>query len=136
MPLLQWAEPTEVLGLARLRGPAHLALLTHGKNRGGLLPHQRRWFELDGVAVPSTDEGGAIDPHGQRRAGFVPADDGEQSDNGRAESTREVAKVKLGSCPYAPTRGISMAGPHGTTAIGGVRSPSCDRARWELTRAV
>jgi hypothetical protein len=23
-----------------------------------------RWFELDGVAAPSMDEGGAIDPHG------------------------------------------------------------------------
>jgi hypothetical protein len=23
-----------------------------------------RWFELDGVVAPSTDEGGAIDPHG------------------------------------------------------------------------
>jgi hypothetical protein len=42
MPLLQWAEPTEVLGLARLRGLTHLALLAHDKNRGGLLPHQRQ----------------------------------------------------------------------------------------------
>jgi hypothetical protein len=38
MPLLQWAEPTEVLGLARLRGPADMALSSHNKNREGLLP--------------------------------------------------------------------------------------------------
>jgi hypothetical protein len=42
MPLLQWAEPIEVLGLAQLRGLAHLALSAHGKNRGGLLPYRRR----------------------------------------------------------------------------------------------
>jgi hypothetical protein len=44
MTLLQWAEPTEVLSLAWLRGPAHLALSAHSKNRGGLLPHRRRWL--------------------------------------------------------------------------------------------
>jgi hypothetical protein len=39
MPLLQCAEPTEVLILARLRGPAHLA---HDQNRGALLSHWLR----------------------------------------------------------------------------------------------
>jgi hypothetical protein len=45
-----------------------------------------RWFELNGVAAPSTDEGGAIDPHRWRWAGFTTANDGEQSDGDRAES--------------------------------------------------
>jgi hypothetical protein len=38
MPLLQWAEPTEALGRARLWGLAHLALSAHGQNRGSGLP--------------------------------------------------------------------------------------------------
>jgi hypothetical protein len=38
-------------------------------------------------------------------------------------------KVELGSCSYAPTRGIRMAGPRGTAVTGGVRSPLCDCAR-------
>jgi hypothetical protein len=44
MPLLQWAEPTEVLGVDRLRGPAHLVVSAHSQNRGALLPHRRRWL--------------------------------------------------------------------------------------------
>jgi hypothetical protein len=45
-----------------------------------------RLFELDGAGAPLADEGGVIDPHWQRWAGFVAAGDGEQSDGGKAES--------------------------------------------------
>jgi hypothetical protein len=223
MPLLQWAKPTVVLRLSRLRGLAHLALSAHGKNWWGLLCFRRRrlaakiwsadarwwsgrgaspidgesdlgwraagcspersagggttrrkgkliggvdeglpvvevwskrnkgvlrsssrrwlgqrrsravgrwwgltedagggekwlpravshWFELDGVAAPSADEGGAIDPHGRWRVGFTAAGDGEQSDNDRAESKcREHAwggwKWSLGAVPLRPHAG-------------------------------
>jgi hypothetical protein len=47
----------------------------------------------------------------------------------RAKSTREVAKVKSGSCPYASTHGISAASPCGTAATDGVWSPSRQRVR-------
>jgi hypothetical protein len=83
------------------------------------------WFELDGVGAPSADEGEAIDPHGWLWAVFTVASDDEQSDGGRAESACEVAKVELGSYPRAPTRRIRTAGPRGTVATGGARSPPC-----------
>jgi hypothetical protein len=46
-----------------------------------------------------------------------------------AESTREVVKVKSGSSPCAPTRGIRTPGPRGTAVTGGVQSPSHQHAR-------
>jgi hypothetical protein len=48
------------------------------------------WFELDDVATSSTDEGGAIDPDGWRRVGFVTVDDREQSEGARAERKSRV----------------------------------------------
>jgi hypothetical protein len=57
--LLQWAWPTEALGLARLTGSAHLAFLTHGKNRGNFSPPaQQRRLSIPVVASDEVAEEG------------------------------------------------------------------------------
>jgi hypothetical protein len=52
--LLQWAWPTEALGLAQLTGLAHLAFSAHGKNKGNFSPPAQR--RRPSISVVAGDE--------------------------------------------------------------------------------
>jgi hypothetical protein len=57
---LQWAWPTEALGLARLMGSAHLAFSAHSKSRGNFSPPtQWRRPSIPVVAGDEVAEAGA-----------------------------------------------------------------------------